>query len=351
MKRALLACGLLLSSSFALAQDVLHVWNWNDYIDPKIVAKFEADTGIKVEYRTYSSVEQLNKLLAESNDADVIVPSQDMLPTLINEKKLQPLKSQLLPNSKHLDSKLFSRLGAYDKGNKFAVPYLWGTAGLAVNTKLAEAALGKPLPNSWGVLFDPEISGKLAQCGIGMIDAPEEAYAAAVAYQQGRSLAETSPRQLEQANNLLKTLRPKLRYIDSERYISDLESGKLCVAFAWVGDAARAEQAGQPVKFLIPDEGSTLFIDSLAIPAKADRADLAHRFIDYMMRPEVSAAVTNTVLYPSANRDAEQFVDAKLRGNQGLFPSSEVMRRIYLLPSLSLALNAAKSQMWDDLLR
>ncbi len=349
MQRLLLPLGLLLCSSLASAQELLRVWNWNDYIAPQVISDFEAETGIKVEYQTYSSAEQLNELLQSDTPIDVAVPSQNALPVLIRKKLLQPLQREQLPNRDNLEPRLTGKLQAYDPGNLYAIPYLWGMAGLAVNTKLAENALGGPVPNSWALLFDPATTSKLAKCGISLLDAPEETYSALIAYQQGRSLADTTSRQLQRAQPTLQDLRPKLRYIDSERYIDDLNSGKLCVALAWAGDAAAAAAAGQPVQLLIPEEGATLFIDSLVIPAKAKRADLAHRFIDYLLRPEVAASITNEVYYPNANRGSGEFIASELRQNNGIFPGPDTMRRLYMLPELPEALDSKKTQLWSEL--
>ncbi|MHA5861489.1 extracellular solute-binding protein, partial [Pseudomonas aeruginosa] len=152
---------------------------------------------------------------------------------------------------------LLSKLAAVDPDNRHAVPYLWGAVGLAINTPQAEAAYGGPLPNSWSLLFDASQSQRLKSCGISLLDAPDETLAILLNY-QGRNLGRTAPSQVRRAAEALHGLRPNLRYVDSERYIADLEGGRLCLAMAWVGDALRAAKAGQPVSFEVPQEGSVL---------------------------------------------------------------------------------------------
>jgi len=174
MPRLFAALLLALTPMLASAEEVIRVYNWNDYIAPQVLKDFEAETGIRVDYHTYSTTEELAAVLATGEAIDVAVPSHDALPAMIKSGTLQPLDFSLLPNRKHLDKQLLSTLVALDPANRHAVPYLWGAVGLAINTPQAEAAFGGPLPNSWSLLFDAEQSARLASCGISVLDAPDE---------------------------------------------------------------------------------------------------------------------------------------------------------------------------------
>ncbi|MCY1215337.1 Putrescine-binding periplasmic protein SpuD [compost metagenome] len=345
MPRLLAPLLLALLPALAQAEDLIRVYNWNDYIAPEVLEEFQKETGIKVEYHTFSSAEELNKALAGGEPIDVAVPSHNDLPRLIKAGRLQPLDFSRLPNRQHLDKQLLSKLAAMDPNNQHAVPYLWGAVGLAVNTPQAEKAFGGPLPHSWSLLFDADQSARLGQCGISLLDAPDETLAVLLNY-QGRNLSRSAPSRLKRSAETLAALRPNLRYVDSERYIDDLNTGKLCVAMAWVGDALNAAAAGQPVSFMVPDEGSVLFIDNLAIPASARRADLAHRFIDFMLRPQVAAKVTSATLYPSGNADAQQYLDASLHDQPGLYPDKETKRRLFPLEPVPDKLSATRDEVW-----
>lgn len=336
---------LALTPLLASAEEVIRVYNWNDYIAPQVLKDFEAETGIRVEYHTFSTASELDTILASGEAIDIAVPSHDALPAMIKNGTLQPLDFNQLPNRKHLDKQLLSTLVALDPANRHAVPYLWGAVGLAINTPLAEAAFGGPLPDSWSLLFDAEQSARLASCGISLLDAPDETLTVLLSY-QGRSLARSSPSRIKRTSQVLDGLRPNLRYIDSERYIDDLNQGKLCVAMAWVGDALAAADAGQPVRFLVPDEGSVLFIDSLVIPSSAKRPDLAHRFIDYLMQPKVAALITAETLYPSGNADSREFLDEALRNQPGLYPDRETKRRLHALETLPEKHSATLEAVW-----
>ncbi|UTW06135.1 polyamine ABC transporter substrate-binding protein [Pseudomonas benzenivorans] len=345
MPRLLASLLLSLTPLLACAEDVIRVYNWNDYIAPQVLERFSADTGIRVEYRTFSTAEEMHAALAGNEAIDVLVPTHSDLPQLIAQNLLQPLDFQRLPNRTHLDKELLSKLAAVDPGNRHALPYLWGAVGLAINTPQAEAAFGGPLPDSWSLLFDAEQSARLATCGISVLDAPDETLSLLLNY-QGRNLARSAPSRIERAASVLDGLRPNLRYVDSERYIDDLNQGHLCVAMAWVGDALAAADAGQPVRFLVPDEGSVLFIDNLAIPRSALRPDLAHRFIDYLMRPEVAALITEEVLYPNGNADAQAFLDESLRNHPGLYPDRDTKRRLYALETMPQKHGVVRDRVW-----
>lgn len=336
---------LALTPLLASAEEVIRVYNWNDYIAPQVIKDFEAKTGIRVDYQTFSTAEELEQVLASGEAIDVAVPSHDTLPALIRNGTLQPLDFAQLPHRKHLDKQLLSTLVALDPANRHALPYLWGAVGLAINIPQAEAAFGGPLPNSWSLLFDGEHSTRLASCGISVLDAPDETLTLLLNY-QGRSLARSAPSRIERAGQVLDGLRANLRYIDSERYIDDLNAGKLCVAMAWVGDALAAAEAGQPVRFLVPDEGSILFIDNLVIPSSAQRVDLAHRFIDYLMQPEVAALITAETLYPSGNADSRAFLDEALRNQPDLYPDRDTKRRLHPLETLPEKHSATRDAVW-----
>ena len=154
--------------------------------------------------------------------------------------------------------------------------------------------------------------------------------------------------QIKRAGTVLEQLRPNLQYVDSSRYIDDLAKGKLCVALAWVGDALAAHDSGQPIEFIIPEEGSVAFVDSLVIPKNAKRADLAHRFIDYLMQPKVAAQITEDTLFPSANADAKAFLDPAISALPGLYPDRDTKRRLAALEVLPEKNIPSLEQVWGN---
>lgn len=348
MPRLLASLLLLLCPLLVQADEFIRVYNWNDYIAPEVLKDFEKSTGVRVEYHTYSTAEELNQILRGGERIDVAVPTHNYLAALIREQLLQPLDFSRLPNRRHLDPQLLSKLAGVDPGNQYAVPYLWGAVGLAVNQPQAEQALGGPLPESWGLLFDPQYSQRLKTCGLSLLDAPDETFSVLLNY-QGRTFARSGTTQVQRAGQVLAALRPSLRYIDSQRYIQDLNAGKLCVAMAWVGDALHAATAGQPVRFVVPQEGSVLFIDNLAIPRNAEHPELALRFIDYLLQPQVAAQITSATLYPNGNADAAAFLAPALRSQAGLYPDQETKRRLFALETAPEKVAPLLKETWAQL--
>ena len=347
MPRFLVLLTLTLAPLLAVAEEVISVYNWNDYIAPQVLLDFEKETGIRVDYHTFSTVEELNQALASGAAIDIAVPSYERLPELITTGAILALDNKQLPNRQHLDQQLLSKLAAFDPSNRYAVPYLWGSVGLAINMPAAEKAFGGPLPHSWSLLFDPEQSKRLASCGISVLNEPAEVLSALFTY-QGRTLSKSPPRQLKRAGELLMQIRPNLKYVDSQRYIEDLSSGKLCVALAWVGDALAAAQAGQPVQFIVPQEGATVFIDTMVIPKTAKRPDLAHLFINYLMQPKVAAQITTETLYPSPNLGAQKFIDPSLSDQPGLYPDRETKRRLSVMDLLPERQAPIREEIWSN---
>lgn len=349
MRRLIRHLALLCACSSSAFADDLVFYNWNDYIAPEVLTEFSQQTGIKVDYRTYSTSQELQALMKQGGRADLVVPSQDTLGLLIGQNKLQPLKHGQLPNRQHLDRELLAKLAAFDRGNRFAVPYLWGAVGMAVNQPQVEQVLGQSPADSWTLVFDPANAAKLSQCGMSLLDSDTDILNI-VTNLQGRSLDRASDRRIKRAADLVASTRPYLRYIDSEAYIDDLNSGRLCVAVAWIGDALGAAAADQPVRFVIPEEGSVMFIDSLVIPAQAQQVDAAHQLINYLMQPEVIARITAETYYPNANTASHAHLPAEMRDDPSLNLDSGLKRRLFTPATLSEERNAMIHQLWSDML-
>jgi putrescine transport system substrate-binding protein len=217
-----------------------------------------------------------------------------------------------------------------------------GTTGLGINLDKVRAALGEAAGEdaalaTWGLIFDPEKAGKLAACGISLLDDPNEVMAAALAY-LGRDPNSLADEDLKAAQALIEQARPSLRYINSSQYISDLANGDLCVAHGYSGDVLQAQtraeeaagdQAGAPeIRYLIPREGAVLWTDVMAIPKDAPNPEAAHAFIAYLLEPEVIAAVSDYVYYANPNLAATPLLDAELREDPGIYPPPAVRERL-----------------------
>jgi putrescine transport system substrate-binding protein len=334
-----------------VAQDqVVNVYNWSDYIAEDTVANFQEETGITVNYSTYSSNEELEaRLFTGSSGFDIVVPSGSFLERQIAAELLQPIDKSLLSNYGNLSEVDLANAAAHDPDNTYAIPYMSFTVGIGYNVAAVEERLGADQPiDTWDVLFDPEIAAQLADCGIAILDSPSEVVGTALNY-LGLDPNTTAQEDLDQAEALLLGTRPHVRYFDSARYIDDLASGEICVALGYSGDvfiAADSAAEGIEVNYVIPREGALTAYDLLAIPADAPNVANAHAFIDYIMRPEVTAAISNYVFYASANEAATEFVDAEVRDNPGIYPPAEVAEAGFSLKAREASFDRLLTRAW-----
>lgn len=334
--RAILAAAAVVAAPAAAAQETVHVYNWSDYIASDTLEKFTEETGIEVTYDVYDSNEVLEaKMLAGNSGYDVVVPTSDFLQRQIAAGAYQPLDKSKLPNLENMDPQLMANAAEYDPGNEHAVIYMWGTTGIGYNVDAVAERLGEDFEvNTWDLVFDPEIVSQVADCGVSLLDAPTEIIPAAMNY-LGLDPHSTDEEDFEAAAELLESVRPHVRYFHSSQYISDLANGETCVAVGWSGDVfqaqARAAEAGQGVEvdYTIPKEGALQWFDMLAIPVDAPNPDAAHEFINFIMKPEITAEITNYVWYAHANEAAIPHTDEEILNYEAVFPPEEVKQRLW----------------------
>jgi len=351
-KSPTLAAVAALAAGPVLAQE-LHVYNWSDYIAEDTVAKFEAETGIRVVYDVYDSNEVLEaKLLAGSSGYDLVVPTSNFLQRQVAAGVYMPLDRAKIPNLANLDPDLMARAAAYDPGNEHAAIYLWGTDGIGYSVQKVAERLGEQAPvDSWSLIFDPENAAKLADCGITMLDSPTDILPLALNY-LGLSPLSTDPAELEQAAALLEKIRPHVRYFHSSQYISDLANGEVCVSIGWSGDVLiamdRAIEAGNNVEigYAIPVEGTIQWFDMMAIPADAPNPEAAQAFIDFVLRPEIIADITNYVYYPNAVPASLEFVEPEIKEDPAIYPPAEVVTKMFPSPVYDPRTERVVTRLW-----
>lgn len=327
-------------SGQALAEDkVVNVYNWSDYIAKDTLAKFTKETGIKVKYDTYGENEVLDtKLMAGKSGYDVVFPSASpFFAQQIKAGVYQKLDLAKIPNAAGLDKAPMAALAKVDPGNAFGVPYMMAATGIGYNVdKVAKAMPDAPL-DSWKLLFDAEVLGKLKGCGVSLLNTPTEAIPAMLAY-QGKDAQARTTESLNAAIDALVPLRPNYRYVDSEKYRSDLANGDLCVAQGYVGDLVqsrnRAKEAKkkQNIAIFIPKEGAQVNIDVMAIPADAPHPEAAHAFINFILRPDVIAEITNETGYANAVPASLAKVDPAIAKDPVIFPPADVQAKLFTAP-------------------
>lgn len=340
LMRALAVAGLATAATtgvWAQEEKVLNIYNWSDYIAEDTIANFEKETGIKVRYDTFDNNEIVHaKLVAGKTGYDIVVPSSTFARMQIDGGLFQKLDKAALPNLKNLDADIQSKISdGVDPGNQYLVNWLWGYTTIGVNTAKVKAALGsEPMPdNVWELFFNPKYVSKLKSCGVSVLDAPTEVLPAALHF-LGRDAYSKNPGDYKDAAELLKSVRPFVTLFSSSGYINDLASGALCLSLGWSGDIAQARQRaidaknGNDIVAFVPKNGGLLFFDMMAIPADASHPKNAHLFINYILRPEVHAAISNKVKYANPNKESRKFINEAVAKNPAVFPSSADMTKM-----------------------
>ena len=335
----LLAAGLAAAAAgTALAADskVLNIYNWSDYIADDTLKNFEKETGIKVRYDNYDNNEILQaKLVAGKTGYDIVVPSAHFAKTQIAGGLFQKLDRKQLTNWGNLDPALLEKLAAIDPGNEYLVDWLWGYVTVGINAGKVKAALGAtPLPaNPWDLIFKPEYASKLKSCGINLLDSASEVMPVAMIY-AGKEPYSKVAKDYDAAREVLTKARPFVTRFSSSGYINDLASGQLCVVMGYSGDINIARQraletkSGHDIQALIPERGATLFFDTMPIPKDAPNVANAHKFINYILRPEVHASLTNKVFYANPNLASKKFVKKEVAENPTIFLSPADLKKL-----------------------
>jgi putrescine transport system substrate-binding protein len=310
---------------------VLNLYIWNDYLAEETIPNFEKETGIKVSVSNYGSNEELDSKLAPgSSGYDVVVPSASTYERQIKAGYYQKLDKSLLPNLSNMDPEIQSRLALQDPNNDYAVLHMWGTTGIGYNEEKVKAAMKDAPLDSWRLVFDPNVVKNFQKCGVAVLDSATEMFSMTLSA-MGKNPNSQDAADLEAAGEQLMKIRPFLRYIDTQRMITDLANGEICVAVGYNGDILqardRAEEnnTGQTIKYMIPKEGSIIWFDSYLIPKDAPHPKNAHAFINYMLKPEVIAAVSNYTNYANGNKAATEMVDESVRNDPGVYPPPEIM--------------------------
>ncbi|WP_200821224.1 extracellular solute-binding protein [Oceanicoccus sp. KOV_DT_Chl] len=355
MTKLAAATAVALAAGGLSAEDkVLNVYNWSDYIAEDTLEKFEKETGIKVVYDVFDSNDVLEaKLLSGKTGYDVVVPSSSFMARQIKAGVFQKLDQSKLSNAKGLDAGIMAKLSDMDPGNMHSVPYLWGTTGIGINVAKVKERLGDDYPlDSWDIVFNPEVAAKLADCGITLLDAWDEILPSALSY-LGENPRSVDPKLFDgKAKDALMAVRPHIRYFHSSQYINDLANGDVCVSVGWSGDILqamdRADEAenGVEIEYIIPKEGAGLWFDMLTIPADADHVESAHLFLNFLMRPDIMADITNYVWYPNAIPASKKSIEAEIVENPSIYPSDEVAAKLFTFPVYSSKVDRIGSRAW-----
>jgi putrescine transport system substrate-binding protein len=332
---------------------VVNIYNWTDYIDPTVLDDFTKETGIKTRYDVFDSLETLEaKLFAGHSGYDIVLPSNEpSFSRLIRAGALAPIDRTKVPNWKNLDPALMQRIETSDAGNRHGAIYLWGSIGLGINPdRIRSLAPDAPL-DSWALLLDPAWAKRLAPCGIIMMDSAIDVIPSVLHY-LGRNQNGATPEDLDAVLKALLAIRPYIRDFASGGALEALATGQACMALDYSGDVgqagARAKEAGKgvTVTYVAPKEGAEIGFDMLAIPSDAPHKDAALAFINFVLRPDIMARITDATRYPNAVPATRVLVRPELLQDPNVFPPDDVMQRFFTIGPSAQATDRARTRMW-----
>jgi len=316
-------------------EKVLNIYNWPDYIPEGMIAAFEKETGIKVNYDTFETNEALHaKLVAGNTGYDIVVPGTVFAKPQIEGGLLQPMDKAKVPNLANLDPAIMALLTKADPDNKHLVPWAWGFTTVGINKTKVEKALGKtPMPdNAWDLVFNPEYTKKLKSCGIAYLDSPTEIIPVALHY-IGKDAYSNDAADYKAAADMLAKVRKDVRLFSSTM-IDDIAGGKACVSIGWSGDiniaATRAKENGSKdvIEALLPSTGALIFFDTMALTKDAKHPNNALAFIDYYLRADNAALMSNEMSYPTGNKAAIEKIKPEIAGNKSIFVEADYMAKM-----------------------
>jgi putrescine transport system substrate-binding protein len=342
----------LLVHDACAADQRLFIYNWSDFIGPETIARFEQQTGIKVTYDIYDAEETMEaRLMAGSSGYDVVSASTDFFSREIRAGVFSPLDRTKLPNWHNLDPRILAIQAAYDPGNAHAVPYLHSINGFAYNVDKVRARMPDAPVDSLDMLFKPEVVAKFADCGVSFLDSAEDVLQLALRY-LGLDPNTNRPEDFKAAEAMLLKVRPYIRSFDSVEYTNGLANQELCVAMSWSSDyamsRARAKAVGLTVNlaFTVPREGANQTFSSLLIPEGAPHPDAAYQFINFILRPDVIADISNSIYYGNDNIASRPLVDPRILADVTLYPTPDIEARLYRSAEVSAATERIRTRTW-----
>ncbi|MBF0166868.1 MAG: extracellular solute-binding protein [Alphaproteobacteria bacterium] len=335
-------------ASFAIqpakAQEVgaaqVNVHNWPSYIAPNVLLKFTQETGIKVDYTIFAENEELDaKLISGHTGYDVVFPSASpFFARQIKAGLFQKLNLSKIPNAQGLDKNVLVSLEKFDPGNRFGLPYMMYASGFGYNVDLVRKAMPSAPKDSWAMLFDPSILGHFKACGVVLQDTPTETLPAFLLF-KGLSPLQQTTESMQNAMRDLERLRPFYRYIGTGKYIEDMSKGNICVAHGYVGDLVQARENGlkqkppQQIAIVIPKEGALFGMDMMAVPVDAPHSENAHAFINFILRPDIIAEISNEIGYANAVPASKEFLNPNIANDPAIYLPAETREKLTMSPA------------------
>ncbi|OCR01183.1 ABC transporter substrate-binding protein [Oscillatoriales cyanobacterium USR001] len=305
----------------------LNIYNYSTYIAPEIITQFEKENNVKIKYDTYDNSDALYAKLKQGNPGyDLIFPADYMVKIMVSEEMLEPLNLEKIPNRKNIEPKFINQ--SFDRGNKYSLPYQWGTMGIGYNIKATKGEI-----NSWAAMFDPKFTGKVA-----WQDDARYTFAGVLMY-LGYDPNTQNPDELKKARDLLIKNKALIAAFVPDTGQNLLAQGEINLTMEWSGDIFQAMKENPDLRFAIPKEGTIVFTDNMAIPKNAPHKELAEKFINFILQPEIGAKVSNFISYGTPNKAAieQKLINEKDRKNSQIYPPAELFAKLKYLEDVGKA--------------
>lgn len=334
----------------------VNIYTWYGLIDPRIIHQFEQETGIKVRHDLFDSNNIVEaKLLAGHSGYDVVFPSASpYMKIQIEAGVFQPIDHTQLSHWDSVDPLLLEEMLTIDPENHFGIPYYWGTLGFVY----VEEEILKRMPDapvtSYRLLFDPAVVSRFASCGVTLLEEAVDVYPQVLTF-LGRDHASTDKNDLQEAQAHLLKIRPFIQRFSSSRFVNDLVEGQTCLSQAWSGEVQmaqrRADESGKKTRiiYVVPEEGSGLWIDAIGIPRDAPHPQNAHKFIDFLLRPEISARISESTTLGVANRHMGPYLNRDLANNTAVYPPPALVKKLHLDHPQSQSYERRRTRLWAQL--
>lgn len=347
--RKLLMLVLLVSLPAAAKDDVLHVYNWNDYIAPETVERFEKLCSCKMKQSYYSDNEELMaKLAAGAKGYDVLVPTSNYVAGMAKQGWLLPLDLNKIANLKNVMPQYLNT--EFDPGNKYSAPYAMSITLIGYNDQKIKE-LGIPV-DSWATIFDPKIVSKL-RGRVTVLDSQAEVMAAALKY-LGYSVNDRDPKHWEEAKQAILKAKPSWAAFNASSYIRELAAGNIWVVHGYSNDIYQAnleaQKAGQKfhLRHSLPKEGAVLALDAMVIAKSAPRPDLAHLFINFMLEGRNSADLTNMIGSGNPNQAAQPYIKPEIKQIKAIFPDEQTAKKLEMLKDMTPQQRQLMNRIWTE---
>ena len=351
LKYAIFATATLISFQAAHAAE-LKIFNWSDYIDEEVLTDFTKETGIEVTYDVFDSNEVLEtKLLAGGTGYDIVVPTASFLSRQIQAGVFQKLDKSQLPNLSNMWKEIEANAAKYGPLNDYSINYMWGTTGIGYNVDKVKELTGMEEITSWATVFDPAQLAKLKDCGVHVLNAPDELIPAALNY-LGLDPNTSNPDDLAKAEEALVAIRPYVQKFHSSEYINALANGDICLAVGWSGDVLqardRADEAdnGVSIAYSIPTEGALMWFDQMAIPVDAPNPEGGLAFLNFILDAQNMADASNYVYYANGNKASQSMLEEDVIGDPAIYPDEATLENLYTTTPYDAKVQRVVTRLW-----